>query len=341
MSNDDGGFTLAGTTTSYGAGSDDFYLVKVDSTGREIWSKTYGGPESELAFTATRTLDGGYALAGITSSWQAGTQDVYIVKVDAEGNAEWSRTYGGSGVERAESIARTPDGGFAICGNTTSFGSGRWDIFVIRLDAQGDTLWTRTYGTAWDDNGEGICYTEDGGFALTGSLGAFGQANICIIKINDSGLQEWVQTYVLNHHEHGYDIDNTLDGGFVIAGGERANTIENFYVIRTDHRGIRLWAYTYGRSEVDRALAVRSCVDGGFIVAGQTVAGTNNYDMYVIKLDAFGTVQWQRTIGGDRSERADAVDQMVDGGYVVAGYTDSFGTGYGNMFAVRLDQNGH
>lgn len=133
----DGGYALVGYTRSYGAGEDDFWLVKVDSSGKMQWNQTYGGAESDIAFSLLETSDGGYAFAGSTCSFGAGNHDSWLVKTDASGNMQWNQTYGGTGSDIASSLIETSDGGYALAGYTYSNGAEKSDLWLVKTDEQG------------------------------------------------------------------------------------------------------------------------------------------------------------------------------------------------------------
>ncbi len=134
----DGGYAIAGTTTSFGAGEPDVYVVKLDANGNLQWTRTIGGPASEIGNSLIQTSDGGYAITGKTESFGAGAVDVYVVKLDAKGNLQWTKTIGGENDDRGLSLIQTSDGGYAIAGYTESFGAGGDDVYVVKLDKNGD-----------------------------------------------------------------------------------------------------------------------------------------------------------------------------------------------------------
>jgi len=134
----DGGYIVTGRTTSFGAGGWDIFLIKTDASGNIIWAKTYGGTNWDWAYSVQQTSDGGYIVAGYTTSFGAGNWDIFLIKTNASGNVQWAKTYGGSGDERAYSVRQTSDGGYIVAGYTTSFGAGSDDIFLIKTDANGN-----------------------------------------------------------------------------------------------------------------------------------------------------------------------------------------------------------
>ncbi|MCH8903781.1 MAG: gliding motility-associated C-terminal domain-containing protein [Bacteroidetes bacterium] len=173
IENDDGSLVIVGYTGSYGSGGRDILLIKTDSEGSLLWSKTYGGALSEDASSLTKTLDGGYAIAGYSMSFGAGVRDAYLVKVDSVGQLLWSRVYGGVGTELILSIKATADSGFVLAGYTESFGAGDRDVYLIKVDAQG---WSGCH----EDTAATIVTTP----ALLDTSGAFSFLQVALVTNN-------------------------------------------------------------------------------------------------------------------------------------------------------------
>jgi len=187
----DGGFALAGETRSFGDGnSDDFWLVKTDASGNMEWTQTYGGTDQEQAYSLVVTSDGGFALAGYTNSFGVGGYDFYLVKTDALGNVEWTQTYGRADYEQARSLVETSDGGFALAGETKSFGDGPSDYWLVKTDASGNEQWNQTYGGTEHERAHSLVVTSDGGFALVGETESFGSgfSDSWLVKTDEYGI---------------------------------------------------------------------------------------------------------------------------------------------------------
>lgn len=196
----DGGYAIAGVTNSSGAGSDDFWLVKTDASGTMQWNKTYGGTGGEYANALVQTGDGGYALAGVTSSYGAGSADFWLVRTDASGSAQWNKTYGGASWDLAIALADSSDGGYALAGYTGSFGAGSADFWLVKTDANGTMQWNKTYGGTNADWAWHLVATEDGGYALGGSTHSFGAGNddFWLVKTEADGtVQAWSPDLIL------------------------------------------------------------------------------------------------------------------------------------------------
>ncbi len=165
----DGGYILTGYTKSYGAGGQDAWLIKTDSSGNKLWDRTFGGSFDEYASSVQQTSDGGYILAGYTSSYGVGGQDAWLIKTDSNGNKLWDRTFGGSDDEYASSVQQTSDGGYILAGYTSSYGVGGQDAWLIKTDSNGNKLWDRTFGGSDEDYASAVQQTSDGGYILAGA----------------------------------------------------------------------------------------------------------------------------------------------------------------------------
>jgi hypothetical protein len=185
----DSGFMVCGWTRSYGAGMADIYLIKTDVRGDTEWTRTYGGAEDEYGHTVRQTADGGYIVAGSTLSSGAGLADFYLVRIDSSGDTLWTRTYGGDSSDLGHTVELTEDGGFIMAGQTSSFGAGSWDAWLVKTDSLGETLWTRTVGDTGDDRCYSVQKTMDHGYIVAGSTGSTGSGGFdaWLIKTDSAG----------------------------------------------------------------------------------------------------------------------------------------------------------
>jgi hypothetical protein len=220
ISSDDGGFAVAGVTFSFGSGTGDGWLIKTDDSGDSLWAKSYGGAYDEFFYSVRQTADGGYILTGYNSSIDPGNYDLWLVKTDADGDSLWSKTYGGGDFEMGTSVNVTPDGGYIITGKTDSYGAGGSDLWLIKTDSNGDTLWTRTYGGASNEEGRSVRVASDGGYIITGSTGSYGNGSydVWLLKTNTDGELLWSETFGGTGIDKGYSVEITGDNSFLIMG---------------------------------------------------------------------------------------------------------------------------
>jgi hypothetical protein len=342
----DGGYAIAGATTSFGAGEADVYAVKLDANGNLQWTKTIGGPESEEGNSLIQTSDGGYAIAGYTYSFGAGEADVYVVKLDAKGNLQWTKTIGGKKEDVGVSLIQTSDGGYAIAGFTISFGAGEADVYVVKLDANGNLQWTRTIGGPGDEIGNSLIQTSDGGYVIAGLTYSFGagEDDVYVVKLDAHGNLQWTKTIGGKNIEEGISLIQTSEGGYAIAGittsfGAGGHDV---YVVKLDAHGNLQWTKTIGGKGWDMGFSLIQTSEGGYAIAGITTSfGVGEANVYVVKLDAHGKPQWTKTIDTKNENLTrSSIIQTSDGSYVIAGYTTSFGAGGDDVYVVKLDKNG-
>ena len=254
-----------------------------------LWTRTYGGIDNDGAYCVQQTIDGGYIVAGYTFSFGAGGPDFYLVKTNSQGDTLWTRTYGGSDSYYAYSVQQTVDGGYVVAGSAFSLAIGDWNLYMMKTDSHGDTLWTRTYGGSEWDEAYCVLQTDDEGYVVAGFTESFGV---------------------------GY---------------------RDLYLVNTNGQGDTLWTHTYGGDDTDRAWCVQQTMDGGYIVTGYTGSfGAGNMDFYLVKTDNRGDTLWTDTFGGSEAEGASCIQQTADGGYIVAGWTYSFGAGDYDFYLVKL-----
>jgi len=340
----DGGYIIAGKTGDFYSG--DVYIIKLDKDGNKMWEKTFGGSGDDGAYSIQQTTDGGYIVAGWTNSFGAGNWDIYVIKLDANGNMVWEKTYGGNDYDLAYSIQQTTDGGYIVAGWTNSFGAGESDFYIIKPDENGNKVWEKTYGGNDYDLAYSIQQTTDGGYIVAGWTNSFGAGNwdIYVIKLDENGNKVWEKTYGGGGDDLAYSIQQTTDGGYIIAGGTNSFGAGDcdVYVLKLDEDGNMIWEDTFGGSNDDLANSIQQTKDGGYIVAGEKKSfGAGDRDVYIIKLDENGNMVWEKTYGGSGDDSANSIQQTKDGGYIVAGYTESFGAGGWDVYIIKMDAEGN
>ncbi len=342
----DGGFAVAGGTTSYGAGAVDMYIVKLNLNGSIQWTTTIGGTYNDKAESVIQSSDGGYVLAGYTQTFGAGGFDAYIAKLNSSGILIWSKSIGGPNDETANSIIQTTDGGYAMTGSVFSYGAGAFDIYILKFDANGTFQWSKTLGGSQNEHAYSIIQISDGSYIVAGSTTSFGQGaeDMYIVKLSSNGIVQWSITEGGPGDDEALSLIKTTDGGFAAAGWTNSFGAGNYdlYIIKLDASGSLQWSKTIGGADNDYAYSIIQSTDGGYAIAGGTFSfGAGLEDIYIVKLASDGSLQWSKTIGGSNYDEAHSIIQTTDGGYAIAGYTSSFGTGTGDMYIVKLDANGN
>ena len=337
---DDGGFALAGYTSSFGVGEFDMWLLKTDDEGDSLWSRTFGGEGDDFCYSIIQTVDGGYALVGLTSSFGAGRYDMWLVKTDDVGDSLWSQTYGGEEEDYCYSIIQTADSGFALAGFTRSFGAGEYDMWLVKTDADGDSLWSQTFGGRYSDRCNSVIQTTDGGYALAGQTSSFRArtADIWLVRTNEDGDSLWSRSFGGEGEDICYSIIQTADGGYALAGRTRSIFAERIgmWLVKTNADGDSLWSRTFGGRTGDDCNSIIQTEDGGYALAGFTYSfGAGRYDMWLVRTDADGDSLWSRTFGGEEWEYCNSIIQTTDGGYALAGVTTSFGAGSEDFWLVK------
>ena len=337
----DGGYIITGTTKSYDAGSQEFYLIKTDALGNQEWYNTFGGIGGEHAYSVQQTTDGGYIMVGTTYSFGAGMFDVYLVKTDASGNQEWDNTFGGSGFDYAYSVQQTMDGGYIMAGHTDSYGDGSEDAYLIKADASGNQTWYNTFGGSGWDNAYTVRQATDGGYIVAGTTDSYGAGseNVYLIKTDASGNQTWYNTFGGISDEYAYSVKQTTDGGYIMAGETSSYGAGSydFYLIKTDASGNQEWDKTFGGSGYEAAYGAQQTMDGGYIMAGTTDSfGAGLRDVYLLQTDASGNQEWDKTIGGSYHDFAYSVQQTTDGGYIMVGMTAPYGDSFYDVYLVKV-----
>jgi hypothetical protein len=343
----DGGYALTGFTWSYGAGVYDFWLVKTDVSGNMEWNQTYGGVGEDIAYALVQTDDGGYALAGYTSSFGAGSWDMWLVKTDASGNMQWNQTYGGVHADRAFDLVQTIDGGYAMAGDTESYGSGigeYYDFWLVKTDADGNAVWNRTYAGGTHDSAHSLIQTDDGGYALAGDaayLGA-GGADFWLVRTDADGNMLWNKTYGGAYHDWADALIQTDDDGYALTGTYSTGWGEYyFWLVKADSLGNMEWNRTYERTYGANSHALVQTNDGGYALAGEIFlvkSGQWDPDFWLIKTDASGNAQWNQTYGGIWAESAYSVVQTDDGNCALAGRSYSQENSY-DFWLVKTESH--
>ncbi|MCW3999956.1 MAG: hypothetical protein NWE93_06935 [Candidatus Bathyarchaeota archaeon] len=352
----DGGYALAGYTNSSGEGNADAWLIKTDESGNRLWAKTYGGAGDDWASCIVEASDGGYVMAGSTNASGNKGYDFWLIKTDSDGKQLWSRTFGGTHNDYASCVVLTLDGGYAIAGITNSFGDGGYslagfrdvfivgnaDVWLVKTDASGKQQWNRTYGGANDDGAFSLAAADDGGYVLAGNTYSFSGGNntdFWLLKTDALGNMLWNRTFGGAKDDFGYCVLQTSEGGYAFAGITNSSGCgyEDVWLIKTDDSGNLLWNRTYGGALNDESYCAIQTPDGGYALAGSTYAfGAGYWDAWLIKTDTEGNVLWRQTYGGVGDDQAVSAVLTSDGSFVMSGSTTTFGDGAWDAWLLKV-----
>ncbi|MBN2225935.1 MAG: DJ-1/PfpI family protein [candidate division Zixibacteria bacterium] len=340
----DGGFFIAGYTFSRGMKDADMLAIKTDADGNVIWSTASGGNGAEYA-NACLVLDDGFLLTGYTTSTGAGSRDIFVVKLDTDGNQLWAKTYGGENSDVGAALCETDNGDIIIAGYTDSFGAGEEDVYVVRIDPNGNELWSKTYGGERYELANSIVPTGDGNYLIGASTGTFGKGNsdFYLIQIDGDGNEIKSMPYGSDGPAgHGLDwcrgVISLGDRGYAAVGYSDCTDMMNARLVMIDRDGNEVLAKMFGGRFYDYGTGICPDADGGVVICrtskkiGEGIAFYDN-DIYLVRLDRNGEVLSERTIGTDRSDRADAVCCTKNGTIAVVGQTDG---GDESMFDICL-----
>jgi len=322
------------------------------------WERSLGGNGGEIAFSVNQTTDGGYIVAGYSSSGGGevnsnnGGLDIWVVKLDANGTVAWENNFGGSSHDEAHDIKQTADGGYILIGSSSSddfVGISGYndfdDIVILKLDNLGQMQWGKFYGTNTTDNGYEIKQTPDGGYIATGYVGLGSHYDAWIAKLDASGNIDtnWATT-IFGGPDYGtpsnprfysdgfYSVEIAADGyvvcGFTQREGTSGNPQNDYWIIKFDFNGGIIWEAVLGGDASEEAKSITTTNDGGYIVAGYTrsdeiTGGSSLRDYWIVKLDTDGDVDWQNTFGGSQHDEAASIAQTDDNGFIVLGFSRS------------------
>ena len=262
----------------------------------------------------------------------------------------FSRTISDAGQSRGVTVEEIRGGGYILTGVTSDGEYGSDDIFLIKTNPFGDTIWKKTYGTEGNDYGWAVRQTEDDGYILVGYTDGMGNGSmdVYLLKTDTNGIIEWTRTFGGSREEYGWDVRITKDGGYIIAGQTESmgNGEIDACLIKVDDKGNEEWFRTYGGEKTDRIFSVQETHDDGFIGAGITYSyessSDNDRDGYFIKVDAAGNQEWYKTIGEEHYDVIHDVEVTKDGGFFFAGYGESYATsGYRDAYLLKTDNHGN
>ncbi|HEY6159919.1 MAG TPA: T9SS type A sorting domain-containing protein [Bacteroidia bacterium] len=325
-----------------------FWVCVAQVGAQVVFQKIYEPMKNSEAWYVNQTTDGGFIMTG-TTQVPNGDENVYVLKTAFDGTLQWTKIFGDLPYnDWGNSIQQTSDKGFIICGWTNSFGALRTDIYFIKIDSSGNLQWSKTVGGGDFDYGLSVCQTSDGGYIAAGKSCSFGDptGDMYLVKLDSYGNLRWTRTFGGPREDGANSVQETFDKGFIIAGytysfNDPDNGNENVMVVKTDSQGTLQWAQRYGDSGKDVAYAIRQVSDSGYIICGMSGSCADiNGDMYLLKTQSNGNLQWGYSYGGPKEDKAFMVQQTRDGGFFMAGYSEQDSSDY-DVYAVKTFSNGH
>lgn len=309
------------------------------------FTRTFGGEQDEHAMAVIQTRDGEYVLAGFTHSYGAGKSDIWVMKLDIQGQEKWRRFFGKSDFDWANSLIETREGNYVLAGYTRDEHSGANNAWILQIDPDGTLMWDRTYGGNQADEAKSIIQTKDGGFAVAGFSNSFGKGNsdVWLLRVDGKGSEMWKKVYGGSGTDRGHSLVETFDGGYMIAGFTTSlgKGKADMIVIRTDAAGKSLWRRNYGGEGNDVAEVVRETPDGEYLLAGWTASeGQGSLDAKLMRISATGDVVWERTYGDSDKDAIYDLAISRDGGMIMTGQTSSFGAKASALWILKVDVDG-
>ena len=333
----DNGFIAVGSTRSFGAGSSDVFLIKTDANGDTMWTKTFGGTNKDWGSSVQQTNDGGYIIGGKTGSFGAGSGDIYLIKTDSSGNTLWTKIFGTSEQEFCGSVIQTTDGGYCIAGSTGNVVGGNSDVYLIKTDTNGDSIWTKKFGGNNNDFAYSLQQTIDGGYIISGTTYNSNSQydDVYLIKTNNAGVASWTKTFDESGHVNGNSVSQTGDSGYVIGG----TTAGNFYALKVDSNGTKQWSKQIDAGGDDRCFSIIRSSDNGFVMAGYSRIYPSDADVLIVKLDGNGNSLWSKKFGGIQWDESSMIQPTMGGGFIIVGRTESYGAGSSDIYLIKTDCN--
>ena len=345
----DGGLLIVGSTmVSTEEDYPDIYIVKTDALGKVLWEKNYGGKDTDQAGHVIATSDGGYLIVGITDSFGAGGEDVYLLKIDAQGTEEWTKTLGGGFNDVINQIVALSSGNYLMVGATIKSNGQDRDAWLVQIDESGDVIWNKTFGsTEGGETFSGIQQADDGGYFFVGSTTSYGNGgfDVYLVKVDVNGNEQWFKTYGGSDWDEASKIRKMPDGTLIISGytSSKGAGARDIYLLKVDQKGNLIWDKTYGTPNNDAAGGLLVDQNGNIYISGSTVVRKTKQkqyvDIYMCSTNSEGQIIWEKIFGGKNNESIGRLIFDNDGGIIGCGSTDSYSKA-NDVYLVKFPTSG-
>lgn len=339
-----GNLVIAGYNSSSTNGYDATLVMANPSNGDTLWTRTFGGAYSDAFYNVEKTNDGGIVATGFSNRANASSPSMLLVITDANGKLIKSKTYGGSAYTQGFSVISNADSGYLVAGIIQKTSTSDRDLYLVRTDKSGDTLWTKSLGAksinqydSVNDAAYDVISAPGGGYFVTGSLNGYYQngGKVFLMKISSTGDELWAKTYVIGI---GYSLTLTKDNGIAISGSLQEGTSQDIFLLKTDMDGKLLWSKSFGGSGFEYGASMVETPDGGFAISGITDSkGNGNQDVYLITTNSTGESAKEYTYGGSGDDQGFGLVAMPDNGFCITGLSNSGGS---YIFLNRTSSDG-
>jgi hypothetical protein len=345
----DSGFVIVGSTGSFGNGSSDVYIIRIDSLGKYIWSKVYGGSNTEWANSIKYFNDGTCIIVGYTNTFGNGGYDVYVLKINLLGDTLWTNTFGGSGWDFGYSVQRTFDGGYIIAGETYSNSNGENDMLLLKISENGEWEWQKNFGGALQDYAKDVTQLSDSGYVIIGATESKGKGmfDAFLVRTNKFGDTLFTKTYgeVKNDVAHSLYY-NKNDQTLYLAGyTENFGAVNrDFYIVRTNLMGDTIWTHRINGPDGDEEwFSINTDNNGDYLLTGYSysIIGAGYEDVFFMKITPNKQILQLTTYGWLEYERGYAIIPTYQGGHAIAATTNSFGNGNNDVFFIKTKSDGY
>tara|TARA_B100001113_G_scaffold73503_1_gene57029 strand:- start:2234 stop:3700 length:1467 start_codon:yes stop_codon:yes gene_type:complete len=313
-----------------GSINDDILLTKTNRLGEKQWQQSIGGSQLDKANHIQSTSDGGYIISGETQSYGSGGNDIWLIKTNQSGLMEWNNCLGTINNEQGGQALETQDGGFILVGGKTISNNGNNNVWLVKTNSQGDTLWTKSFGGTESDNGTDLLIDDNGGFVILGSTESYGNGgeDIYLIKTDINGNEEWSKTYGSGSNDRGQSLIKTPEGGYlvryIIESFGAGNT--SVGLLKVSQNGDQIWTKTIGGSYGISSNSLQKISNGNYImICSLFNYGYNSFNAYLLQFNETGNIIWDVTWGHRENDHGLGVLQTKDGGFVITGSTNNYG----------------